>query len=382
MKSLFLSFVFIAVVLSSCDDSEIENENLKSKDSFKESALKLDGNLKIASGMSGTVFVGSLINDSLYALDALTGAKKWSTSLNGDIYSSPTVDSGTVFIGSYDKKIYAFDQVTGSLKWNAKTGDVIKSSPIVSGGKVFIASDKLYAFNAITGSLDWVKDLGHVTHSSPTIVAGIFNNETLYIENALGLYAIDASTGALHWSIPITGTCSPAVVSGIVYVGSQDSSLYAIDATTGVELWKAKTGNMIYSSPTVDNGLVYVGSYDNKLYAFDAIKGTWIWDASLQNAVISSPTVSGQLIYVVSGDKLYAFDSLSGSLKWTTKTITSEGSSPTVAYGWIFVGAEAFDKSTGSNMWISPFVLSNVISSPCVVSGQDVFHPGISGDHQ
>jgi outer membrane protein assembly factor BamB len=67
-------------------------------------------------------------------------------------------------------------------------------------------------------------------------------------------------TGDSVWS-------SPAVSSGIVYVGSWDHNLYAIDAVTGKEKWQFKTGDNVYSSPAISSGVVYVGSNDGNQYA-------------------------------------------------------------------------------------------------------------------
>src|SRR5947207_6381610 len=61
----------------------------------------------------------------------------------------------------------------------------------------------------------------------------------------------------------------PAVVNGVVYVGSYDGNLYALDAASGTKKWAFHAGNSIgYSSPAVVNGVVYVGSDDDSLYAF------------------------------------------------------------------------------------------------------------------
>ena len=43
---------------------------------------------------------------------------------------------------------------------------------------------------------------------------------------------------------------APAVVGGVVYVGSFDKHLYAIDLATGKEKWKAKLGHL-KASPSV-----------------------------------------------------------------------------------------------------------------------------------
>src|SRR3989304_5363982 len=52
------------------------------------------------------------------------------------------------------------------------------------------------------------------------------------------------ASGALKWTFA-TGApidSSPAVVNGIVYIGSRDHNLYALDAATGEVRWKFATG--------------------------------------------------------------------------------------------------------------------------------------------
>ena len=62
----------------------------------------------------------------------------------------------------------------------------------------------------------------------------------------------------------------PAVVDGVVYVGSGDSYLYAVDAASGELLWRYETGDNVGSSPAVVDGVVYFGSDDGYLYAVGA----------------------------------------------------------------------------------------------------------------
>ncbi len=52
---------------------------------------------------------------------------------------------------------------------------------------------------------------------------------------------------------------SPAVVDGVLYVGSGDSNVYAVNAVTGAPLWKYATGGGVESSPAVASGVVYAG---------------------------------------------------------------------------------------------------------------------------
>ncbi len=69
---------------------------------------------------------------------------------------------------------------------------------------------------------------------------------------------------------------SPAVVDGVVYIGSNDDYLYALNADNGALIWKFGTGGDVYSSPTVADGVVYFGSDDNSINAVDIATGSQV----------------------------------------------------------------------------------------------------------
>jgi len=78
--------------------------------------------------------------------------------------------------------------------------------------------------------------------------------------------------GKLRWRYQ-TGysvQSSPAVVNGVVYVGSDSDSVYALNASNGILRWQYRTGGYVFSSPAVVNGVVYVGSEDSYVYALTA----------------------------------------------------------------------------------------------------------------
>ena len=177
----------------------------------------------------------------------------------GDVFSSPAVVNGVVYVGSLDGKLYAFDAdastncssgvVACSPLWTATTGGRVVGSPAVANGNVYIGSDdnKLYAFDA----------------------AGITNCSGSP-KTCLPLWTATAGDNVQS---------SPVVSGAVVYVGSDDGNLYAFDAagTTGcagspkvcTPLWTAPTGGPINSSPAVSGGIVYVGSDDHRLYALE-----------------------------------------------------------------------------------------------------------------
>ena len=246
-----------------------------------------------------TLYVGS--NDgNLYALDATTGALKWKYYSNGHLSGSPVVVNGVVYFCS-GYTMYALDASTGQLKWWFQTGgDLYKSGPSVVNGVVYVGSNDyfLYAFDATTGALKWKCYTGFSLYmSSPTVANGI-----VYIGGGVnwatrwagGVYAVNASTGALVWeSLRISGVSgSPIIANGLLYVSTDDGYFNVLNATNGMEVWKKQIFGE-GASPTVANGVVYVGGGRfGYFYAFNAITGEEKWKSPIpQSYWMSGPLV-------------------------------------------------------------------------------------------
>jgi parallel beta-helix repeat protein len=303
----------------------------------------------------------------------LTNNTMWTYTTGSELWSSPAVADGMVYVGSYYGKIYCLDASTGALVWNYSAG-VLYSSPAVSGGLVYVGSDdwNVYALDASTGALKWNYTTGGQIESSPAVAGSM-----VYVGSEDGkVYCLDASTGALVWSYTTGGGVgsSPAVAGGMVYVGSMDNKVYALNATTGLQVWNYTTGNYVISSPAVVGGVVYVGSYDDNVYALNATTGAFIWSYTTGGYVASSPAVAGGMVYVGSGDgKVYCLDASTGALKWNYTTGGYVVSSPAVAGGMVYVGSYdnrtyCLDASTGALVW-SYTTGGPVESSPAISDG-------------
>jgi len=186
--------------------------------------------------------------------------------------------------------------------------------------------------------LFWTSSAGSSVESSPAVVNGV-----VYVGSSDGrLYAFNSQTGATRW-IATTGSfvrSSPAVANGVVYVGSDDGRLYAFNSQTGATRWVATTRGRVRSSPAVANGVVYVGSFDHKLYAFNSATGQILWTASADYWIFSSPAVANGVVYVGSDDgRLYAFNSQTGAKLWVATTGSFVESSPAVVNGVVYVGS-------------------------------------------
>lgn len=351
---------------------------------------------------NGTVYIGNL-NGIFYALDALTGAKKWEFKAGNGIQSTATVVNGIVYFSCLDKKLYALDAVTGAKKWEFLHGmGNAFWAPMVADGLIYFGGDpNFYALDAVTGAKKWEfkGDDAYTFQTSPTVVGGVVYvslRGTAASIQGVGTFALDAKTGAKLWSKP-TGVwvteSSPAVVNNVVYAGSEFDGISAFEVATGTVKWKMAEVSCANSSPTVANGIVYIGSgmfgtNNKKLYALDASTGAKKWDYGIEESTAgySSPIVMGGIVYIGSGATLYAVDAATGAKKWDAKpeANTLIYSGPVVAASLVYIGigkkVYAFDATAGTKKWEFASDRTFDQSSPCVVAKDGVvYHAGISG---
>jgi outer membrane protein assembly factor BamB len=208
----------------------------------------------------------------------------------------------------------------------------------------------------------WVTTTGDFV-AEPAVVDGV-----VYVGSAdRKVYALNAATGATIWTATTGGPVrsSPAVVDGMVYVGSADGKVYALNAATGATRWTVTTGGPVRSSPAVVDGVVYIGSADRRVYALDAATGATVWTATTGGEVSDPPAVVDGVVHVRSRDgSAYALDAATGAIVWTASIggrpmfgLLPGTSSPAVADGMVYVAGPyngrlyALDAATGATVW-------------------------------
>jgi hypothetical protein len=253
-----------------------------------------------------------------------------------------------------------------------------------------------------TAGCDWPQFGNDAANTHSSLDPGI---GTLNVQS-LGQAWID-STGSATAS-------TPAVASGVTFVGSSDGKLSAFDANGTINcsgfplvcspLWTASVGSAVTTSPSVANGIVYAESADGSLMAFDAngVNGcggsptvcTPLWTAATGSSA-SAPVVANGFVYVSSSTGLSVFDAsgvtgCSGAPTvctplWTAAT-PSAASMPAVSGGVVYVSADrvyGFDAAGVTNCSGAPLVCAPTwesapfagLSAPSVANG-DVFALG------
>jgi outer membrane protein assembly factor BamB len=291
------------------------------------------------------LYVGSS-DGNLYCIELKTGLLLWASYLNGAVWSSPLILNDFIYIGSHDCSLYCLNASTGRIAWNFPTQGVVGSSPAYADGVVYLSSYYyIYAVNATTGQELW-RAFTQSGSTSPAVCNGC-----VFIGALDGnLFCLDAYTGDVNWKFSTSGSLisSPAVAYGCVYEGSEDNNLYCLNASTGKELWRTSTGFWICSSPIVLSGNVFVCSHDYKIYCLDAFTGAIKWTYATGGTINSSPALANNTLYVGSNDNLlYAL-----KLFNTTENVSSLGAKESIAVSTIILDAVAFVLFAVAVSWV------------------------------
>ena len=106
----------------------------------------------------------------------------------------------------------------------------------------------------------------------------------------------------------------PAIVDGVVYVGTATGELIAVGLADGKLRWRYKAGEAIgESSPAVANGRVFIGDLIGVVHAVNVADGKPVWTFKTQSEIKSSPVVVGDVVLMGSYDgSLYGLDAATG----------------------------------------------------------------------
>ncbi len=225
-----------------------------------------------------------------------------------------------------------------ALLWKFSTGrpDELVMSHTLSQGRIYAASPRgqVYAVDAETGALLWSVDVSTELHSPP-VPAG----EAVYIEVQRGdFFALDPDTGErLPRDDEIGRVRGAAVRDGTAHITSvlRDGRIRvrALDAETGDLLWQ--------TSPSAKLRGRGDGTGDPATPAVDALT--------------FQVTVLGEGIYITDDTRIHAFDVGTGSLLWSFDARYRIELPPTAWDGKVYVrsshGAHALDEATGEHLW-------------------------------
>lgn len=222
--------------------------------------------------VGGQVYaIGAGLGGTTYAVDAASGEVWWTTdTFSGGSHSSPTVADGRVMASFACNQAYAWDAASGTELWHHRTG-------CTGGGGKNTAVHRRRLYTRDSGGnliLDAATGEQVGAHSGRFIPAflddhGYFTERT----GALAAWRVDTMTPDWRFEPPSAITTAPIVVSGTVFVATEDGTLYGLDGETGDVTTQLAVGESVpppdehnVSSPltglTAGGGLVVVPTAD------------------------------------------------------------------------------------------------------------------------
>jgi len=128
-------------------------------------------------------------------------------------------------------------------------------------------------------------------------------------------------------------------------------------------LWQFKTEQAIDGAPAIVDGIVYMGSDDEHVYAISLETGKLVWEATLEGQIDATPCVLGDSLYVgSSGGTFYCLATENGAPRWTFETGdkilggANYYEPDNLEYPWIIFGSYdsylyCLDSRDGSKVW-------------------------------
>lgn len=199
------------------------------------------------------VFGSSSPDDSVYAVDAVTGAEVWhfptTIGHDDDVGAAPTISApgvngfadGVVYVDGKDKIEYTIDLTTGTAgAWRFNLGldsglntNSVSCAALTENLLVVAYSGYVYAFNATTGVKVWRTATATGTIFASVSVSGAPGDRLVMVGDLLGgEYGYRLTDGSLIFSMNVGSAivASTAVSDGMAFFASGGGFLYALGA--------------------------------------------------------------------------------------------------------------------------------------------------------
>ena len=303
-----------------------------------------------------------------------------SASRRSTAHATPTATSAptpvSVYVSASYNHVVALDAATGAVRWSVTTTGQ-PQRPLFVQGVIYVASQVnttvvsgvsyISALRASDGSLLWIHKLGDFIFNPNTDAALAWAYGIVYVSAQANIYAIRAGDGGELWQATLPAdTAPPAVGAGVVYTltwsDGPGDHLVALDAITGAIRWQSATltgdGNEP-RAPLVADGAVYADT-GGALYALGADDGALRWEEGGFQGVSLTPALVQGVVFDANGDTA-AYQAAMGQSVWSIPGTTSHVNYSLVAdAGGVYVvsadGYVARDLATGQQNWTATVI--------------------------
>ena len=241
----------------------------------------------IEGGVQGAVFHANNLyitggDGWLYSTNAATGELQWSYNLKVEILQPPTFYKSTLYVLASNNTVHAFTATTGERKWIYTRRGTFPSLNIYGSTSPLIYRDHLLvgfsdgyliSLKQNNGTLVWEKSLSQYNRFKNLYVT--LDGNTIYASSyEQNIYALDANTGKIFWTIPqISGGSSVTVHQNHIFFSTSSGNIVSAHKSTGKVIWTHSLENSIATQPVIFQNTVYVAQSNGPLLGLDKASG-------------------------------------------------------------------------------------------------------------
>lgn len=251
-------------------------------------------------------------NNDLVALR--DGRELWRQKLGAEVFTSPFVAGGRVFVLAADRSVNAFDGQTGRKLWVQQRPNeplVLKQSGVmlaVGDTLVVGLSGRLAGLNPLNGSVRW-----EVPVASPRgindverlvdMVGGVSRQGDVVCVRAFqaSIGCVNAARGALLWTKPANGSQGIDGDARLVYGAETDGAVLALRSSDGERAWSSdRLRYRVLTTPLVAGKSVVVGDSTGFLHLLSREDGSLLNRLTTDgSAIAANPVLAGPTLVAV-----------------------------------------------------------------------------------
>lgn len=260
------------------------------------------------------------VEGRVFSRHYLTGKLKFSVDLDASVESPPVIFGGRMFFHLRNHKIFCLDVRTGKILWAYKrsvpylTTLQRVSTPVVHQNKLYVgfADGFIASFGVEDGILLWEKKISNGSKFVDVDMTPVISGDRLYISSLSSeLNVLNAQTGALLQTVPLTPSRSPLVTEGGLLIGTQDGELILLNRGLK-QIFKRKLSEFSISSIEDWKNHYVVTTAGKTVYFVNKVNLSEVERFDLghvTSAVFGDSQVSeGKLAFLSSRNRLYVFE--------------------------------------------------------------------------
>ncbi len=165
------------------------------------------------------------------------------------------------------------------------------------------------SFEMPEGGRGWITSLPN----RQVLLTPAFGHDRVYVGGGFSsttMFALDAETGAVEWSVtaPDGGPTAAVVLDAKILFNTESCTLFVVQAETGRIIWSRWLGDPLMSMPAVAGDRVFSGHLWQESptrYGFSAMalrNGRVLWQRATPHDVISAPTTHDDSVFFATMD--------------------------------------------------------------------------------